>query len=231
MPAKKYLNRDKGKQKIAAEDEWAHLTGIEEGPKIQVADALDVQDRNIFIRGKKPKGVSTTDIILDELEETGHRTRTTDQYVRLVNAVLDERLAEIDKIKSLKQNFDNDIDSLRGEPSEDIQTLTKIPVKKLKSKEVARLIKAISEEKGNTESRLEHHKIKATSLEKIIVEQEEKIKELDAKLKEKIVQEKESKEKKSVKEIQSELKILEELYGKEKLSQALKTLNNSEKEN
>lgn len=228
MPIKKYLNREKRKQEASAEDEWAHLTGIEEGPKLEVSDALDVQDRNIFISGKKRKPVSTTDIILEELEDTGHRTRTTDQYVRLVNAVFDVRLAEIEKIKSLKQNFDNDIDALRGESSEDIQTLTKIPFKNLKSKEVARLIKAMSEEKGNTESILEHHKVKATSLEKIIEEQGEKLKELDQKLKEKIVQEKETTEKKSVGEIQDELKILEELYGKDKLSQALKTLNSSE---
>lgn len=225
MP-KKYLNRDK-KQQVSADDEWAHLTGIEEGPKLEVSDALDVQSRNIFVRGHKPKAVSTTDIIQEELLDAGHQTRTTDQYVRLVNAIFDERLGEINRIKNQKQIFDDDIEALRYESSEDFEKLKKLPIKELKSKDVSKLIKTISEEKGNIESRLEHHKSKASSLEKKIEEQDNKIKELDFKLKEKIVQENEIKEKKSVSAIQDELKILGEVYGIDKLSKALKKLNES----
>ena len=225
MP-KKYLNRDK-KQQVSADDEWAHLTGIEEGPKLEVSDALDVQSRNIFVRGHKPKAVSTTDIIQEELLDAGHQTRTTDQYVRLVNAIFDERLGEINRIKNQKQIFDDDIEALRYESSEDFEKLKKLPIKELKSKDVSKLIKTISEEKGNIESRLEHHKSKASSLEKRIEEQDSKIKELDFKLKEKIIQENEIKEKKSVSAIQDELKILGEVYGIDKLSKALKKLNES----
>ena len=175
MP-KKYLNRDK-KQQVTADDEWAHLTGIEEGPKLEVSEALDVQSRNIFVRGHKPKAVSTTDIIQEELLDAGHQTRTTDQYVRLVNAIFDERLGEINRIKNQKQIFDDDIEALRYESSEDFEKLKKLPIKELKSKDVSKLIKTISEEKGNIESRLEHHKSKASSLEKRIEEQDSKIKE------------------------------------------------------
>lgn len=224
MPAKKYLNRD-SKQKTSADDEWAHLTGVEDGPKLQISDALDIQSRNIFVSGKKPKAVSTTDIIQEELEDAGHQTRTTDQYVKLVNAILDERLGEIDRIKNQKQIFDDDIEALRHESIEDFEKLKKKSLKELKSKDVATLIKTISEEKGNIESRLEHHKTKASSLEKRIEDQDKKIKELDLKLKEKIIQEKETKEKKSVNAIQDELKILGELYGMDKISKALKSLN------
>ncbi len=226
MALKKYLNREK-KQQVSADDEWAHLTGIEEGPKLEVSDALDVQSRNIFVRGTKPKAVSTTDIIQEELLDAGHQTRTTDQYVRLVNAIFDERLGEINRIKNQKQIFDDDIEALRYESSEDFEKLRKVPIKELKSKDVSKLIKTISEEKGNIESRLEHHKSKAISLEKRIEEQDNKIKELDFKLKEKIVQENEIKEKKSVSAIQDELKILGEVYGIDKLSKALKKLNES----
>ncbi len=225
MP-KKYLNRDK-KQQESADDEWAHLTGIEEGPKLEVSDALDVQSRNIFVRGHKPKAVTTTDIVQEELSDAGHQTRTTDQYVRLVNAIFDERLGEINRIKNQKQIFDDDIEALRYESSEDFEKLKKLPNKELKSKDVSKLIKTISVEKGNIESRLEHHKSKASSLEKRIEEQDNKIKELDFKLKEKIIQESEIKEKKSVSAIQDELKILGELYGIDKLSKALKKLNES----
>jgi len=226
MP-KKYLNRDK-KQQVTADDEWAHLTGIEEGPKLEVSEPLDVQSRNIFVRGHKPKAVSTTDIIQEELLDAGHQTRTTDQYVRLVNAIFDERLGEINRIKNQKQIFDDDIEALRYESSEDFEKLKKLPIKELKSKDVSNLIKTISEERGNIENRLEHHKSKASSLEKRIEEQDNKIKELDFKLKEKIVQENEIKEKKSVSAIQDELKILGEVYGIDKLSKALKKLNESE---
>ncbi len=47
------------------------------------------------------------------------------------------------------------------------------------------------------------------------------------KLKEKIIQESETKEKKSVSAIQDELKSLGEVYGIDKLSKALKKLNES----
>jgi len=226
MAIKKYLNRKK-EVKISADDEWAHLTGIEEGPKLEVSDALDVQSRNIFVAGTKPKGVSTTDIIQEELLDAGHQTRTTDQYVRLVNAIFDARLKEIDRIKNQKQIFDDDIEALRYESSEDFEKLRKTSIKELKSKDVSKLIKKISDEKGNIESRLEHHKSKANSLEKNIEDQDNKIKELDKKLKEKIIQERETKEKKSVSAIQDELKILGEAYGIDELSKALKKLNES----
>jgi len=226
MAVKKYLNR-KNDPKISADDEWAHLTGIEEGPKLEVSDALDVQSRNIFVAGTKPKGVSTTDIIQEELLDAGHQTRTTDQYVRLINAIFDERLKEINRIKNQKQIFDDDIEALRYESSEDFEKLRKISLKDLKSKDVSKLIKKISDEKGNIESRLEHHKTKANSLEKNIEDQDNKIKELDMKLKEKIIQERETKEKKSVSAIHDELKILGEVYGIDKLSKALKKINES----
>ncbi len=226
MPTKKYLNRDK-KKEVSADDEWAHLTGSETGPKLQVADALDIQSRNIFVSGKKQKAVSTTDIIQEELLDAGHQTRTTDQYVKLVNAILDQRLEKIDRIKNQKQIFDDDIEALRSESSEDFEKLKKIPINELKSRDVSKLIKTISDEKGNIESRLEHHKSKADSLEKSIEDQDHKIKELDIKLKEKIIQEKETKEKKSVNAIQDELKILGELYGMDKISKALKKINES----
>ncbi len=226
MALKKYLNRKK-EQKISADDEWAHLTGIEEGPKLEVSDALDVQSRNIFVAGTKPKAVSTTDIIREELLDAGHQTRTTDQYVKLVNAIFDERIGEINRIKNQKQIFDEDIEALRYESSEDFEKLKKTSIKELKSKDVSKLIRRISDEKGNIESRLEHHKSKANSLEKNIEEQDYKIKELDMKLKEKIIQERETKEKKSVSAIQDELKILGEVYGIDKLSKALKKINES----
>jgi len=226
MAIKKYLNRKK-EVKISADDEWAHLTGIEEGPKLEVSDALDVQSRNIFVAGTKPKHLSTTDIIQEELLDAGHQTRTTDQYVRLVNAIFDARLEEINRIKNQKQIFDEDIEALRYESSEDFEKLKKTSIKELKSKDVSKLIKRISDEKGNIESRLEHHKTKANSLEKNIEEQDNKIKELDMKLKEKIIQERETKEKKSVSAIQDELKILGEVYGVDKLSKALKKINES----
>jgi len=175
MAVKKYLNREKKKDQDSAEDEWAHLTGIEEGPELEVSDVLDVQDRNIFIRGKKPKKYTTTDAVQDTLLETGFKTRTTDQYVRIVNAIFDTRLAEIERIKKRNELFNEDLQLLKTEESKDYDKFKDIPIKELESKDVAKLIKAISNEKGNTKTRLEHHKIKATSLEKKLEEQEKKI--------------------------------------------------------
>lgn len=230
MPTRKYINKEKKKPKSSEDDEWAHIIGVEEGPKVRVSDAMDVEDRSIFIRDSKRKPTSTVDMIQDELEETGHRTRTTDQYVKLVNAILDERLLEIEKMKKRSESFDDDLENLSSGNKFSFENFEKIPIHEMKSKDVAKLIKVLNEEKGSTLSKLEHFKTQAYSLEKELLEKDKKINELDKHLKEKMV--KENKEEENSQEekppdFEDKLKLLEELYGKEKLVEALKKLEKS----
>ena len=64
-------------------------------------------------------------------------------------------------------------------------------------------------------------------MEKQLLEKDKKITELDKHLKEKMVEENKIEEKKSVEVVEDELKMLQDLYGKEKLAEALKKLEKS----
>lgn len=230
MPRKKYLNRVRGTKKNS-EDEWTHITGVDGADtRIEIADAMDVQDRSIFIRGEEQKPMTVTEIVQEELKDTKHKTRNADQYVKYVNAILDNRLNKINKIKKEKQDFDDEIEILAPENLKNFEKLTKLPINELNSKEVARLLKALSQERGITVTRLEHYKNKVDTMQKRLEDQDKKIQEINKKLQEKMVKEKEEKEKKSVEIIQEELQTLGEIYGMGKLSEAINMLKEAGEE-
>ncbi|KKL59087.1 hypothetical protein LCGC14_2218910 [marine sediment metagenome] len=53
MP-RKYINRErKRSNKVSADDEWAHITGIEKGPELEIEDAMDVQERTIALTNEQ----------------------------------------------------------------------------------------------------------------------------------------------------------------------------------
>lgn len=224
MARKRYINRIK-KPKENSKDDWTHVTGIDgTDTRIEIADTMDVQDRSIFIRGEEQKPLTVTEAVQEELKETGQETRHANQYVRYVNAILDNRLAKLEKIKKKKAAFDEDIDALQPEHLKNFEKLTKLPFSELNSKEIARVLKTLSQEKSMTQTQLEHFKNKVKAIQERLLQQDKKVQEINEKLQEKVVQEQEKKEKRSVEIIQEELQTLGEIYGMKKLSEAINML-------
>ncbi len=223
MSRKKHLNRRETKAR--SEDQWDHITGVDGyTTRIEIKDAMDVQDRSVTFDGDKPKKTSVTDVIQEELVDAGHRTRNTDQYVKYFNALMSDRLLKVDSIKKEKQEFDEIIESLHPEQLKNFEKLIKIPITQLNSKEISKVLKALSEERGITLTKLDHFKNRVKETEEKLLEQDQKIKEIQKHLQENIVHEKHEKDIQPLKLVQEHLKIIRDIFGIEKFSKAIKLL-------
>ena len=223
MSRKKHLNRRE--KKGNSEDQWDHIPGVEGyTTRIEIKDAMDVQDRSVTFDGGKRKKTSVTDVIQEELVDAGHRTRNTDQYVKYFNALIGARLLKVDSIKKEKQEFDNIIESLHPNQLKNFEKLSKIPINQLNSKEMSRVLKAFSEERGITLTKLDHFKNRVKETEEKLLEQDQKIKEVQKQLQESLAQEKHEKDLKPLKLVQEHLKIIRDIFGIEKFSKAIKLL-------
>ncbi len=223
MSRKKHLNRRVNNAR--SEDQWDHIPGVDGyTTRIEIKDDMDVQDRSVTFDGDKRKKTSVTDVIQEELVDAGHRTRTTDQYVKYFNALLGARLIKVDSIKKEKQEFDEIIESLHPEQLRNFEKLIKMPINQLNSKEISRVLKALSEEKGITLTKLDHFKNRVKETEEKLLEQDQKIKEVQKQLQENLAHEKHEKDLKPLKLVQEHLKIIRDIFGIEKFSKAIKLL-------
>ncbi len=223
MSRKKHLNRRENKAR--SEDQWDHIPGVDGyTTRIEIKDAMDVQDRSVTFDGDKPKKISVTDVVQGVLVDAGHRTRNTDQYMKYFNALINDRLLKVDSKKKEKQEFDEIIESLHPEQLKNFEKLIKIPITQLNSKEISKVLKALSEEKGITLTKLDHFKNRVKETEEKLLEQDQKIKEIQKQLQENLVHEKHEKDLQPLKLVQEHLKIIRDIFGIEKFSKAIKLL-------
>jgi phage shock protein A len=100
-------------KKPDAEDEWAHLTDTDGNEtKIEARDAADVGKRNIFIG---EKGGTPWEVVSKKTQNLADMTSNISQYVKLVNAYLQEQKKEVVKIKDSKNRFDLEIENLQND--------------------------------------------------------------------------------------------------------------------
>ncbi len=90
-------------RKPDAEDEWAHLTGSDENEAIiKDKDTAEVGERKIFIGNNKG---APWEIVAEKTRNLVDMTSNISQYVKLVNAYLQEQKKEVVKIKNSKNRF------------------------------------------------------------------------------------------------------------------------------
>ena len=100
-------------KKPDAEDEWAHLTNTDGNEtKIEARDAADVGKRNIFIG---EKGGTPWEVVSKKTQNLADMTSNISQYVKLVNAYLQEQKKEVVKIQDSKNRFDLEIENLQND--------------------------------------------------------------------------------------------------------------------
>jgi chromosome segregation ATPase len=230
---RKFLNREdkKGlnaKKDVAAEDEWAHLTGTEgKGieskieTKIRASDAADVTDRNIVFGNKLQEGPKTViDVIAAEVRNAMDAAGNTGQYIRFVNNHIDSQRREIEKIKKIKERFDHEIDLLQSNQVK-IEKLNNKLLPKQDVKTVTEYLHQLLLEKGITKSKLDTLKNEISSVEEELQQQEKQIKEVSEEIKNK-----EPNAEDVVKEqkIKDELDNLMKKYGVNNPSDLLKLL-------
>ena len=212
---RKYINRtSRNSSDVSAEDEWAHITDNVEGPALEVKDAMDVQERSIsFSKDEVPK--TTFERVKEGTRNAMDAAGNTGQYIKFVNRHIDNQKKEIDKIKKIKEKFDQEIELLQSHnPS-----LLKLDVDSLENfdiKTVSKYLQQLLQEKGFTKKKLNNLKDVIESVEDELQNQENQIQGLNQELESKQLEERV--DGKDTLTIKTELNSLLEKYGINNLS-------------
>ena len=212
---RKYINRtSRNSSDVSAEDEWAHITDNVEGPTLEIKDAMDVQDRSIsFSKDEVPK--TKFERVKEGTRNAMDAAGNTGQYIKFVNRHIDNQKKEIDKIKKIKEKFDQEIELLQSHnPS-----LLKLDVDSLENfdiKTVSKFLQQLLQEKGFTKKKLNNLKGVIESVEDELQNQENQIQGLDQELESKQLEERV--DGKDTLTIKTELNSLLEKYGINNLS-------------
>jgi len=212
---RKYINRtSRNSSDVSAEDEWAHITDNVEGPTLEIKDAMDVQDRTIsFSKDEVPK--TTFERVKEGTRNAMDAAGNTGQYIKFVNRHIDNQKKEIDKIKKIKEKFDQEIELLQSHNP----NLLKLDVDSLENfdiKTVSKYLQQLLQEKGFTKKKLNNLKGVIESVEDELQNQENQIQGLDQELESKQLEERV--DGKDTLTIKTELNSLLEKYGINNLS-------------
>jgi len=226
--ARKFINREEqkgldAKKEVAAEDEWAHLTGEEDNSietkiekKIEVTDAADVGDRSITFGNQQQIGPKTKlDIIREEARNAMDAAGNTGQYIRFVNKHIDNQKREIEKIKKIKERFDHEIDLLQSNRHK-IDTLNNNSLSKPDVKTITESLHQLLLEKGITKAKLDNLKNEIGAVEEELQQQEFQIEEVNEEIKNKKLTSVNDDEKEKIKK---ELETMMKKYGAANLSE------------
>jgi len=212
---RKYINRtSRNPSDVSAEDEWAHITDNVEGPTLEIKDAMDVQERSIsFSKDEVPK--TAFERVKEGTRNAMDAAGNTGQYIRFVNRHIDNQKKEIDKIKKIKEKFDQEIELLQSHnpslPKLDVDSLENFDIKS-----VSKYLQQLLQEKGFTKKKLNNLKSVIENVEGELQNQENQIQGLNQELESKQLEEQVNG--KDTLTIKKELNLLLEKYGINNLS-------------
>lgn len=210
------------KPDVQAEDEWAHLTdatGAE--TKIQVADAADVSDRNIFV-GNTKEG-TPWEIVSKKTQNLADMTSNISQYVKLVNAYLQEQKKQVVKIQDRKNQFDLEIESLQKDNVQ-LGKLNNTPIDEFDLNELNQLVQGLIKIRNSRQSKIKELKNELTKTGEELRTQDKQIEKITAQIKQKQEIKKENKTKD---QLAKELSSLIKKYNGKTVATVLKEINSS----
>ncbi len=212
---RKYINRtSRNSSDVSAEDEWAHITDNVEGPTLEIKDAMDVQDRTIsFSKDEVQK--TTFERVKEGTRNAMDAAGNTGQYIRFVNRHIDNQKKEIDKIKKIKETFDQEIELLQSH-NPNLLKLDADSLDNFDNKVVSKYLHQLLQQKILTKKKLNNLKNVIENVEDELQNQESQIKGLNQELESKQLEER-ANEKNSV-IIKTELNSLVEKFGIDNLS-------------
>ena len=226
---RKYINRQGNEefdQEIEEEEEEDKSNKLERlGPVLDIVDPFEIQLRQFSIEKDIERPKTKEEKVKEEIKKAGHQTRTTNQYQRLINAHIEDRVSRIGKIKAAKEEFDKQVESLKGNEFTNLEQLENKSVEKLTSKSLEEMIKSLTLNYDLTRSKLEHFRNQVKETERELIEQQKNIDRIRNEFSRKKLAE-ESFES-DVNEIKEEISSLGEKYSPEELKKALETLMKS----
>ena len=148
---KKHYNQD-----VAAEDEWAHIT--EMGPKLEIADAMEVTARQIKF-GRERNFSTKEESVQDKSERFKDDMSNTNQYMKFVNAHLAEKKTKIDKLKQDERRFKEELESLQNFQVKPRTELDKVHYKKITENDTNSLLLHLQSERESTLEKIAYHQM------------------------------------------------------------------------
>ena len=226
---RKYINRQGNEefdQEIEEEEEEAKENKLERlGPVLDIVDPFEIQLRQFSIEKDIERPKTKEEKVKEEIKKAGHQTRTTNQYQRLVNAHIEDRVSRIGKIKEAKEQFDKEIEALKGNEFSNLEKIENTSTQELTSKSLEEMIRSLIINHDITKSKLEHFRNRVKETERELIGQQKHIERLRNEFSKKKLEEENFDN--DVKEIKEEISTLGEKYSPQELKKALETLMKS----
>lgn len=143
-------------QNTSAEDEWAHIT--ETGPKLEIADAMEVTSRQISF-GKERNFSTKEESVQDKSERFKDDMSNTNQYLKFVNAHLAAKKTKIEKLKQDEQRFKEELESLQSFQVKPRTELDKIHYKKITENDTNSLLLHLQSERESVLEKITYHQM------------------------------------------------------------------------
>jgi len=169
-------------KKPEAEDEWAHLTDTDgNDTKIEARDAADVGKRNIFVG---EKGGTPWEVVSKKTQNLADMTSNISQYVKLVNAYLQEQKKEVVKIKDSKNRFDLEIENLQNDNVQ-LAKLNDVQIDNLDANGLKKFGQKLTQVRDSRRAKMNQLKTEITKTEEELKKQDMQITKINDQIKEK----------------------------------------------
>lgn len=169
-------------KKPDAEDEWAHLTDTDGNEtKIEARDAADVGKRNIFIG---EKGGTPWEVVSKKTQNLADMTSNISQYVKLVNAYLQEQKKEVLKIQDSKNRFDLEIENLQNDNVQ-LAKLNDVQIDNLDANGLKKFAQKLTQVRDSRRGKINQLKTEITKTEEELKKQDIQITKINDQIKEK----------------------------------------------
>ena len=220
---RKYLDK---KTKEESEEPKSRIERL--SPNIDALDPMEVTYRNILIEKDSPgKELTKEELVKEEIRETGHQTRTTNQFQKYINAHLSERVSKIDKIKEAKQKWDNEVKQLQSNEPTSYSEINDQVASKLTSNSLEEMLKSLKISKDITSSKIKDFRNQIKQAEEELFQQEMNIQKIEKQIRKKKIEEQQKQVDSS--KIKNDLANLTEKYDVDELKRILEVLGNKEK--
>ena len=223
---RKFINRrsDAYKEKVNAEDEWAHITNLgDDQKKLDIQDVMDA-DRSFFINDEAQAPQTNWEKTKEATRNAMDRAGNTSQYIKYVNHHFEKQKSTINKVKEIKANYDRELKLLENGDNRDRIEFT-APHQSNKQ-DLMELKKSLQKEKKLT---LEH----LNKLKSAIVKAEDEIQRHESEIKKVEHQinhtKHETKDQERVEKLTDEILKLGKNVQPEKLNEIIKMLDDEEK--
>lgn len=178
----KHINRRK--KGSSEEDEWAHITnlGDDVSKKMDIQDAMEVQDRSITFGNEYTEPSTNYDLYKEEKDRVKDDVGNTAQYLKFVNESIKEKKERMENFHKKQKKFEEDILALQGDKPKSREVLNEIKYKDIKTGDVERTLFYLEKDREEIRKKMDHFTTQVSHAQMDIVEKDKQIAEIKAEM-------------------------------------------------